>query len=537
MTHEKEIPAYALQVARAPKIIPCPAVYHTEKMMAPGERQTVTYQFEEDILVPDIKEDMEEILFMDACCDIMPAERKLSPKTDDFLNFSGTLTIQTLYRPEKSDCLPVSITSKVPYQYQWHLQCPAPAEAAFHCNVKALEHMIINERKFRVKVTLEFTAQMFLEQELSLFQQLEDDRLELKRHQISLCCLETMKKDELQLDGWIEGLDTKTVPKELLQQHYTVIENYRQITSEKIVLNGFLLADFLYRGETEDGEPRLCHQRGRLEFTQFLPLEKKYRGKSWSFVKTDFRHQGLTARLDKNENGVPAFHVEGRLETCITLYEAREQEMVTDAYHQTKQFACSFKKQARKDLICMASSAFGFRDLLQLPEGCRAEEAVCVRCKPVYWETVPEKGRLRLLIKLETMCLWRSGDGYQVSKMTIPLQQTIEAEGMEPSMEAVLDFAIKDCSITLLGDRQIEIAGSLVVLCSGIGEKEILLLENPGFLEGAPERLPAMVITAVEKDEDLWSLAKRHRTTEEQIRKVNQLEGNPAAGQKIFIIR
>ena len=121
--------------------------------------------------------------------------------------------------------------------------------------------------------------------------------------------------------------------------------------------------------------------------------------------------------------------------------------------------------------------------------------------------------------------------------MTIPLQQTIEAEGMEPSMEAVLDFAIKDCSITLLGDRQIEIAGSLVVLCSGIGEKEILLLENPGFLEGAPERLPAMVITAVEKDEDLWSLAKRHRTTEEQIRKVNQLEGNPAAGQKIFIIR
>ena len=62
MTYEKEIPAYALQVAKVPQITPCQAVYHTETLMSTGARQCITYQFEEDILVPDTKEDMEEIL-------------------------------------------------------------------------------------------------------------------------------------------------------------------------------------------------------------------------------------------------------------------------------------------------------------------------------------------------------------------------------------------------------------------------------------------------------------------------------------------
>ena len=537
MTYEKEIPAYALQVAKVPQITPCQAVYHTETLMSTGARQCITYQFEEDILVPDTKEDMEEILLMDGRCDLMPTERKLSPKTDDLLNFTGTITLQTLYRPENSDCLPVSITSKVPYQYQWHLHLEAPAEGVFQCKVKSLEHMIVNERKFRVKVTLEFTGQLYLKQELSLFQGLEQEPLEMKKEQISLCCLETMKQEEVQIDGWMEVSDAKVVPKTLLQQYYTITENYRQVTSEKIVLNGFLLADFIYCGEDEDGEERLCHQRGRMEFTQFLPLEKKHRGKKWSLVKTSFRDQGLTATLQKNENGVEAFHVEGRIETCITLYGAREQEMVVDAYHQTKSFTCNFTKEKRKDLLCSTGTELSFRELMQLPEGSKAEFAVCGRCRPVTWECMPEKGRARVDLALEFLCLWKGEAGYRVTRMTCQLQQVVEIDEMDSSMEISASFFAKECRVTLVSDRQIEIAGSLWMSCDGTKEKTIQLLDCPGFMEGDMQKQPAMIITAVDQDEDLWSLAKRYRTTEEQIRRVNHLDSDAISGRKIFIIR
>ena len=64
MTYENDIPEYALQPARAPKTIEAEAIYNTEKIVYPAEEQTVSYQFEEDILVPDTKPDMREILLM-----------------------------------------------------------------------------------------------------------------------------------------------------------------------------------------------------------------------------------------------------------------------------------------------------------------------------------------------------------------------------------------------------------------------------------------------------------------------------------------
>lgn len=211
--------------------------------------------------------------------------------------------------------------------------------------------------------------------------------------------------------------------------------------------------------------------------------------------------------------------------------------MVVDAYHQSKSFTCRFGKQVRKDLSCTARAEISFREPVWLPEDSKAEEAVCGRCRPVSWTCTPEKGRIGLSIKLEAVCLWKGAERYRVTRTSHQIQQMIEAEGMEPSMEASLEFLEKECRLTLISDRQLELSGTLVVTCDGMKEKELLLLDAPGFVEGDWEKRSAMVITAVEEDEDLWDLAKRHRTTEDKIRKVNRLEGDLAAGQKIFIIR
>lgn len=167
MTHEKDIPEYALQPAKEPKIIPAEAIYHKEKITYPAEEQRMVYQFEEDILVPDIKVDMREILLIDGSAEVSPMEKRLTPKIDDTLNLTGTVAVQTLYSPEGAGREPVSINSKIPYKYQWNLSPAEPVQGRFSCHIKKLESMMINERKFRVKVSLEFIAQMVCEKEFS----------------------------------------------------------------------------------------------------------------------------------------------------------------------------------------------------------------------------------------------------------------------------------------------------------------------------------------------------------------------------------
>lgn len=537
MTYEKDIPAYALQVAKAPQKVPCSAIYHTEKMMSPGEKQVTCYQLEEDILVPDIKDDMEEILLMIADCDISPTERKLSQKMDERLNLTGVITLQTLYRPEKADCLPVSMTAKVPYQYQWQLHCDSPAEGYFQCRVKNLEYMIINERKFRIKVILEFTCMLFMEQEIPLFQGLEQEHLELKHEEISLCCLEAVKKETLDIDQWMEDGGGKIVPLELLHQQYTMIENYRQVTSEKIVLNGFLFVELLYRGQEEDGPEKLCCQRERIEFTQFIPLEKKMRGKKWSVVKTVFQNKGINAVLETKEDGAQAFHVKGPLETCLFLYEDRKQEMVTDAYHLEKGFSGEFRRQGKRSMIFSESREINVRERISLPDDGKGQDAVCAYCYPRDWECQPEKGCLRISIKLESISLWKNETGYQITKTFHHLQNTLDIDGMDPSVEVSVDMHPKDFRVTFINDRQLELIGSVTFCCDGSKGEDLLLLENPSFFEGELEKGPSMVITVAEAGESLWSLAKRYRTTETKIREMNHMGEGPAAGQKLLIIK
>jgi hypothetical protein len=113
----------------------------------------------------------------------------------------------------------------------------------------------------------------------------------------------------------------------------------------------------------------------------------------------------------------------------------------------------------------------------------------------------------------------------------------VETEGLEPDMHVELDLFVRDCRLTYLNERQMELCCSLVVSGDGYCDKHFILLEEPAFVEGGKLPRDAMVITAVEENESLWALAKRHRTTCRRIQDVNHLEHEPKQGQKLLIIR
>lgn len=537
MTCEKEIPAYAMQPARAPKITQSPAVYHKSQMTIPLERQCVTYQFEEDVLVPDIKADMTEILLMEADCDMIPMEKKLIPKTDDLLNFTGTVTIQTLYLADEEGCLPVAITSKVPYKYQWNLHCQSPADGSFHCTVKEVEHMIINERKFRVKVTLEFTARLYEKKELSFFQNLSETPLEIKTEEVALNGVAARVKEETVVDVKMELLDQKEQPVQILLQDYRITENYRQVTTEKIVLNGFVYVDLLYLGRNEEQTESLCHRTERVEFNQFIPLGKELRGRKWSIVKTNLENMGLHAVIEKREDDTTCFHLEGTLRCSVSLFEEQTKELVVDAYHLEKEFVCKFGQQTYKSMVFSTSTELQIRDVVHLPDGAKAEGAVFCHCQPKHWKSRFERNRIVLEGSLQAVSLWKDAAGIHGVKSHHAFQQTVEAEGLEKDMHVELDLFVRDCRLTYLNERQMEICCTLIVSGDGYCEKQVVLLEEPAFVEGGTFPRETMVITAVEKDESLWALAKRHKTTCQRIREVNHLENEPKQGQKLLIIR
>lgn len=540
MTYESSIPEYALQPARAPQMTPAEAVYHTERMIYPTEMKSVVYQFEEDILVPDTKADMREVLFMDAVCDVLPAEKKVIPKTDDLQNLHGVVTIQTIYRPEGESCGPVAITSKVPYQYQWDLKPGTEGEGIFSCQVKAVEHMMINERKFRVKLTLAFSVQLYSQKELIFFHELKDEPLEMKRKTTDLTCLSLVKKDETSIDEYFRTRESERKAESILKQSFAIAENYRQVTTEKVVINGFVFVNLLYAAKDDQGEETLCSHHQRIEFTQFIPIEKEQRGRKWSTVKPSFIGRNLLVVIDpggESDDGI-RFHIKGTIETRVELYETRKHDMVVDAYHREKQFCCKYQKVPFLHLSDGAMTEAAVREVVNLPDGSRAEEAIYCDSRLIDCQGSAEKGKYHIQGKVESVCLWKDHEGqYHTTKELTDFHASADMEHLEKDGKAACLPLMKNSFITLLNEKQLELNYVLMLSCESYTEEELLLLEEAGFTERINEKEYQMMIVTLKKGETLWDLAKRYRTTETRIREINRLEQEPEPGQKLLMIK
>lgn len=541
MTYEKDIPDYAMQPAKAPKVTPAEAVYHTQTLRCPAEEQSILYQFEEDILVPDTKADMRQILLMDAACDISPTEKKVSPKTDDLLNLTGVITVQTLYDAEGEPQLPVSITSKVPYKYQWSLNPPEQGDGVFSCRVKSLEYMVVNERKFRVKITLEFTGRLFCEEEYRFFDGLKDETLETRREKIQMSCLELVRQDAVSVNETFKGRDSSVIPQQILKQDFAITENYMQVTTDKVVINGFIFCSLLYSGEKEeDGERTVCRHEQRIEFTQFIPVDRDHRGKNWSTVKTFFEGRNLEAEIchGEEEPSEVVFRVKGDVAVRAELYGLCSREVVVDAYHREKNFRCSFVRKKVSGAMGRAVSEVQIREMISLPEGEKAETAICCTGTPLDCEGSCANGKITAEGSVICDILWKDREEhFRSMKRSLNYRGILDLDSAGSRKRASVRPLVKSASAELISEKQIEVICTVCIQAEIYEDCEVILLEQPCFSEKTGQKEYPMVIVTLKKGESIWDLAKRYRTTEAHIRAANRLEEEPQAGTRLLVTR
>ena len=541
MTYEKGIPEYALQPAKAPQFTGAEAVYHTENMHYPVEKKVTEYEVEEDILVPDTKADMREILFMEACCDVTPGERHVMPKADEVFSLSGMITVQTLYCPEQEAANVETVTSRIPYKYAWNLNPKTQGEGVFSCRVKRVEHRIINERKFRVRITLEFCCRLFARTEYRFFDGLKDEELEMRREKIDFVCLDLVKQDLVSIDETFRPRDGDRIPERILRQSFSIVENYRQVTTEKVVMNGFLFVDLLYLSKGEEEKPvAVCEHQQRVEFTQFVPIDKAHRGKKWITVKPVFTARDFTVILENGEEDGEAscFRVKGDIDTRLELYGYKSQAIVVDAYHREKSFCCKYDSATFLNLAEGAIAEHSLREVIHLNDTGKAAEAVCCMGNILDCRCRGEKGKLWIEGSVEISCLWRDEEWhYHTTRQLVEFQTAVDMEHLEKGMLADCHPMMKSSHVTLINEKQLEVNCTLLLCCESYAQKELILLEEPGFSNVKPQRSYPMVVTALQRGETLWDLAKRYRTTVDQIRRVNRMESEPAVGQKILVMK
>ena len=98
---------------------------------------------------------------------------------------------------------------------------------------------------------------------------------------------------------------------------------------------------------------------------------------------------------------------------------------------------------------------------------------------------------------------------------------------------------VRDIWAEKINGKQLEFNASVMAGSEIMREVPFKVLANPAFEEStAKETMAPMVVYVAGKDDSLWSIAKRFKTSVESVAKLNQLEeGQIAEGRKLLIIR
>ena len=547
MTYEKDIPDYAMVPAREIEekvIVPVTgnAVYTPVQVTNISEKPKTVITIEEDILVPDTKPDLREILLIDGSALLSSREIDRINKTDDYIGLSGEVELKTLYVPENRQAAGpvIAVQTRVPFKERWHTDIAPGATLIMDCRAEKIEYMVINERKYRVKISLSIAARECIDRKVDIFEGLSGEDLQMLKERAEITSISLRKKDTLTIS---ENLEIKEEGnfESILKQDISVAENYKQITAEKIVINGFIYVNLLYTVTGESTCDSIRQAQERVEFTQFMPIKQQAEGVG----SICFDSSGLRVKLVQDEEQGEVFRLEGEIITFAELYTVTERDIVVDGYHREKDFICDFTEERSRVPVATSTGEASVREIIS-PDAAygEVEKILYTTGEIVDSESRGEQGKVITegTLQAKMICVsLRNEEEPQIFSIRqgVPFRVVTTVPQMTGGEIISAKTQVRDIWAEKINGKQLEFNATVMVGAEIMREVAFKVLTNPAFEEStSKETMAPMVVYVAGKDDTLWSIAKKFKTSADSVSKLNELEDEGIVqGRKLLIIR
>ena len=537
--------------AKPAEIIPLSdrAVYRTMDTREYGNSYSMTIELEEDMLVPDTEPDMEMILNGEASIDSITFTLEGSEgagnsggasRSENISNSEGTVrgeaALELLYHSGPSYNGKIFVLkNKVPFKREWKENFSEDVQVEVSGRVKSTECRIINERKYRAKISMEITAQEVVNRQRKIFENIQDEELEFLREKASILNVAFTKNKESEINEKLLINNEKIRPLQVLKSHFTVAENHRQLTSDKLVVNETIWVQILYTAEIAS-QGNLSSQpmmfTGKIDNTQFIPLDDR---SNISGCRVSSDVNGLTADVNEEANG---FTVSGTIRTKADFFSLMEQEIVADFYNINDDMACDNKEEP----VCcgMETKISGqtLRETIEMQEGTPAPGRIIYMNGNVMDYEINESGRQVVITgKIQVEVLMAADEGSSaVARKICEFSQTVDMPEAGSYVAGSRIF-VRELTGDITGGQQVNMMIQLQFELDICHEGHVKIITNPCIIrEEGRERSYPLVLYTVKENDTFWDIAKRYRVPVDQLIKINGAESlNP--GMKIVVAK
>ena len=497
-------------------------------------KQSSQILVEGDTIVPDNKPDVWELLRWEGRVHIKEVRAM-----EERLSFSGELSVSVLYRAKKGERPLYGMEMTLPIEDLLHIDGLEPdMTVSFRAEPEHLECQVINDRKIGVKAVIRIEAQARKAEEREILCGVSEEGIACLKGSLQMERETAEIKDRFPVKEEIRISAAQPEIVDVLWQEATLTEQELRPAEGRVLVRGSVMLSMLY-----------CDAEGQIgSFSEKIPFHGALDGVGVQ-PKTELQGEltiedaKLTPTVDEDgeTREVAAEIVIGAL---LRGREQTEQEILLDAYAPKGMVQPEWETITYPITVGSGKNQFTLKERLHLETG----EQPMLQLEKIW-------GRVQLSeIRAETDGLEIEGsltaeilyaceaDEVPICMIQrgIPFSQRMELRGVQPGDAAEVFAHLEEIDFQTLSEKEGELRATVNLDATVTRQAEGQIMTGITSAEEAEAEVGAgAVIYLVQPGDTLWQIAKKYRTTIEDILAVNEIEQAALIypGQKLLIVK
>ncbi|MBO5461221.1 MAG: DUF3794 domain-containing protein [Ruminococcus sp.] len=503
------------------------------RYMKEGRRTFDQFYLDEDINVPDAKEDIRQIIKGDGKIKIEDIRL-----TENYLRISGKLQYQILYITDAIEACPAVLEGKIPFEEMVYMD-EKEMDNWFVQNVRIeFQASMVHSRKVSIRAMVELEIGKEIQSNEATTIDIEETvPVYKKKRNVNLLGLKICKKDIFRIKEEITLPGTKESIGQILLHDIGSRKLEIRTGQGELKLQGELQVFCMYL--SEDGKTDWIEQGVTYEGS--LPCEGVEEGMFYH-VQNSLEDTLLDIRLDE-DGEMRVLGVEGTLNLKMNIYEEEQMELLEDIYSLEQRCEFETRESTYEELLVQNHSKCKIMERLSLPELkddvlqiCHGEASIQME----HMESVENGISIEGILHISFLYL-RADDAVPFGSWQgmVPFSWILECSDITEDARYNLSWHVEQLSVSLAGSEAVEIKA--VLAFNTFIRKPVFMqvITNVDMRENTAEELnkrPGIVGYVVKEGDDLWTLAKRHLTTMEEIMRVNELDSDQVKTGDVLLI-
>lgn len=490
--------------------------------------------FDEDYVIKDNKPDVLLIV----CATGMPEVEEVRASNNSVW-VTGRMNFEIMYRQEGTGNNPEVIKGAIPFQEKLMVENTNEGEVPkVNCEVEDLSVNIINSRKISIRGIINIESKVIENVQYDIAQGLESGECEQLICPEEFLELQVSKFDTLRVDNEFAIPKSKPNIGRILYDFVDVRNIETSFSGNQLNIQGELYCLVFYMSEERENE----WYDTTLTFSGSIRCDEAYDPDIY-WAKVNMVQKTLEAEVDY-DNEMRQINLQVVFEIEICAWKNREIDILKDAYSLNENLIPQKKVLTLDRFLIKNTARNRFTEQIHMDTADDGIMQICgcksnVRVEHSYIED----DRMKVDGMLTVHMLYiASDDGFPVRCRIdqIPFEQQIELQGVNDKSFCKLEAGVDQLQINLLDSKEYEVKAAIHVAAIAFDRKDITVIDEveSEMYGDEDDDIPGIVGYVVQKDEKLWDIAKKYRTTVEKICNVNGIEANAVKnGDKIVVVK